>query len=165
MLQVRQVVLDLLLAQLPESRTHRSFYTFEAEKIIRWGSNDAWKMSVKPSDIGGGRRTDFDSLAIHLSFYGFFEGQKRNVHCVFQFQAFGIPLLQEGLRACRTLADRGGLPGKVTSTGVDLVQAWAALQDTTSLAALSRLLLSIRLGLGCLLRLRLHSVVPARYQQ
>jgi hypothetical protein len=111
-----------------------------------------------------GCHTNLDGLPVHLPLNRLLQRQQRNMHSIFQLQALGIPLLEKRLRAGSALPNRRSLPGKVTSTGINLVQARPPLQDPSRLA---RCLFSlrVRLALLSLLGLRLDPIIPARYEE
>jgi len=129
LLQVCQVVLDLRRTQLPESWAYSALDSLNAEKPLFWGTDDA----------------NLDSLAVHLSFYRLLQSEEGNVNSVLELEALRVPLLEECLCARRTLSDCRCFPGEVAATGVDLVQAGPALEDTACLAT------DLLLLLACLL--------------
>ncbi|CRK28898.1 hypothetical protein BN1708_015376, partial [Verticillium longisporum] len=100
--------------------------------------------------------TNLDRLAAHFSLDCLLEGQKGNVHRVFQFQSLCVPLLEERLRRRRTLANGSRLPREIAARRVNLVQHGPALQNTAGLATG---LLLLAFGSLLLLILRLSSLL------
>jgi hypothetical protein len=83
-LQIREVVLNFLGAELSEPWTLCSFYALDAKQVICGWSDDACNKSsqlfIAYYARKSGKHTNLHSLAIHLPFDRLLQCQQRNVN-------------------------------------------------------------------------------------